>query len=162
MSTVTVTQHVAAPAAQVWGLLSDIAGRRAWLSTAGAVTLLTPPPFGAGTVWQETHAMPDGTQVTEEYHVARCVPGRCFVLTSPGRGAAYRTTYTLTPVTSGRHRGETLVTVTLDGYAEGRSARLLEFLLGGVAVRTAEGALRQELVNLAHAATTPGGDTPAA
>ncbi|WP_229789250.1 SRPBCC family protein [Pilimelia terevasa] len=147
-----MTQHVAAPDGLVWDLLADVAGRREWLSTAGAVEALTPPPFAVGTRWRETHRMPDGEQVAEEYRVDECVPGRRFVITSPGDGAAYRTSYTITPVTSGRHLGETLVTVAQHGHAEGRRARLLEVVLGGLAVRTAEGALRQELADLAAAA----------
>ncbi|GGJ97797.1 hypothetical protein GCM10010123_29840 [Pilimelia anulata] len=158
MSTITVSQHVAAPVDRVWALLTDVPGRAEWLSTAGAVEPVTPPPFAAGTVWRETHRMPDGADATEEYRVLACEPRHRFVLGSPGEGAAYETAYTLAPVTEGRHRGGTLVTVDQEGHAEGGRARILELVLGGLATRTAEGALRQELADLARAAAHPGGD----
>lgn len=148
MSESSVTERIAAPAARLWELLVDIRGRRGWLAAAGRVEAVTPPPFGAGTVWREAHRMPDGAEVTEEYQVVECRPGECFVIESAGRGASYRTTYTLTPVEA----GVTDVTVVQEGHAEGVRGRLLEVVLGGLAAVTAEGALRQELADLARAA----------
>ncbi|GAA2519356.1 SRPBCC family protein [Pilimelia columellifera] len=156
MSTTVVTQFVAAPADRVWGLLVDLGSRSAWLSTVDAVELVTPPPFAAGAIWRETHRMPEGDPVAEEFHVESCEPGRRFVVTSPGRGADYRTTYAVTPVTAGRHRGGTLVAVEQEGHPRSRGGRVLEVVLGGLAARTAEGAIRQELADLAAAAESAG------
>src|SRR3954447_14692795 len=111
MSTVAVTRLIEAPVVSVWRVVTDLPGRREWLSTVTRVEMLTSGPFGAGTVWRETRTMADGAEITEEFRVEECaIPDR-FVVTSPGIGADYRMTYTFVPVIAGRHRGGTMVTV---------------------------------------------------
>jgi hypothetical protein len=152
MSTVAVTRLIEAPIASVWRAFTDLPGRAGWLSSVIAVELRTPGPFGTGTVWRETRLMSDGAEITEDFQVASCVPGEQFVVVSPGIGADYRMAYSFVPVESGRHRGGTMVTVVQDGSPTAPTGRLLALAFGGLAARTAEGALRRDLDDLALSA----------
>jgi hypothetical protein len=166
MSTVAVTRTIDAEPARVWALVTNLAARPTWLTTTDQVEVLTPGAFGEGSVWRESHTMVDGTRVTEEFRVRGCDPPRGFVVCSPGIGADYRMTYTLVPVDVGRHRGGTMVTIEQEGRPSGVTGRVLELVLGGLAASTAEGALRQELDDLAAAlarnAVAQGDEEPAA
>jgi len=152
MSTVAVTRLVEAPVVEVWRVFTDLSRRCEWLSTVTRVDLLTPGPFGAGTVWRETRTMADGGEITEEFRVRECAIPERFVVVSPGIGADYRMTYTFVPVIEGRHRGGTMVTVVQDGTPTAAAGRFLAFVFGGLAARTVEGALRRDLDDLAAAA----------
>jgi uncharacterized protein YndB with AHSA1/START domain len=154
MSTVTVSRVVDAPVAQVWRVFTHLAGRCGWLSTVTRVDVLRPGEFGAGTAWRETRTMPDGGDVTEEFHVLECTPPERFVVGSPGIGAEYRMTYTFEPLTRGRHSGGSTVTVVQEGTPTAPAGRLLALVFGGLAARTVEGALRRDLDDLAVTATT--------
>jgi len=161
VSTVAVTRLIAAPVARVWAVFTDLPARSGWLSTVDDIQVLTAGPFGAGTGWQETRTMPDGAKVTEEFQVTQCTVPACFVVTSPGIGADYRMTYTFIPIKSGRRKGGTAVTAVQDGALTAPVARLLALVFGGLAARTVEGALRQDLDALAVAATAGSTDGPA-
>jgi hypothetical protein len=150
MSTVAVSRLIEAPITSVWRVFTDLPGRTGWLSTVIAVELLTPEPFGTGTVWRETRTMSDGAEITEDFEVASCVPGERFVVVSPGIGADYRMTYSFVPVVAGRHRGGTMVTVVQDGSPTAPTGRILALVFGGLAARTADGALRRDLDDLAN------------
>jgi len=152
MSTVAVTRLVEAPVVTVWRVFTDLPSRCTWLSTVTAVQMLTPGPFGAGTVWRETRTMADGAEITEEFRVRECAVPERFVVTSPGIGADYRMTYTFMPIIEGRHRGGTMVTVVQDGSPTAPAGRFLALVFGGLAARTVEGALRRDLDDLAAAA----------
>jgi hypothetical protein len=152
MSTVAVTRLVEAPAAAVWRVFTDLPGRRARLSTVTGVEVLTSGEFRSGTVWRETRTMADGAEVTEEFRVCECDAPERFVVASPGIGADYRMTYTFVPVSEGRHRGATMVTVVQDGTPTAAAGRWLALVFGGLAARTVEGALRRDLDDLAAAA----------
>ena len=152
MSTVAVTRLVDAPIDAVWRVFTELSGRCEWLSTVTRVEMLTDGPFGAGTVWRETRTAADGGEVTEEFRVRDCVAPERFIVDSPGIGAEYRMTYTFVPVTEGRHRGGTMVTVVQDGTLTASAGRFLTLVFGGMAARTVEGALRRDLDDLAAAA----------
>jgi hypothetical protein len=152
MSTVAVTRLITSPVAEVWRVFTDLPSRRRWLSTVTRVELLTPGPFGAGTVWRETRMMADHAAITEEFRVRECVIPERFVVASPGIGADYRMTYTFVPVIEGRHRGGTMVTVIQDGNPTAPAGRLLALVFGGLAARTLEGTLRRDLDDLAAVA----------
>lgn len=162
MSTVAVTRLIDAPATRVWRVFTDLPARTGWLSTVEAIEVLTPGPFAAGTAWRETRTTPDGIHVTEEFRVEQAQAPERFTVTSPGIGANYRMTYTFTAVEVGRHRGRTLVTVVQEGAPTEAYGRLLALVFGGLAARAVEGALRQDLTDLAVAATRAGGDPLAA
>jgi hypothetical protein len=165
MSTVSVTQVIEASTDRVWRVFTDLRSRVGWLSTVEAIEIVTAGPFGGGTVWRETRSVAGGPAVTEEFHVVECTPGQRFVVASPGIGADYRMIYRIAPIELGRHQGGTAVTVVQDGVPSGASGRLLALVFGGLAARTVEGALRQDLRDLAAAAVAPAsgrGEDPAA
>jgi len=151
MSNVAVTEHVAAPASHVWDLLVDLSGRQRWMSTVESLEVLTDGDFGVGTRWRESHRL-GRRQVIEEYEVERCDPQELLVLSSPGRGADYRMSYRLSGEPAGRRSGGTVVTIEQEGHPTGSGGRILEWVLGGLAAQTVEGALRQELADLARVA----------
>lgn len=169
MPTVTVSSLIDASPAELWRLLTGLAGRAAWLSTVDEVELLTSappelltsaPPTGCalppGTAWRERRTESDGSRWTEEFLVVESVwPGR-LVLASPGIGVDYRITWTLTPGRWRRRPGPgpgpadcTLVTVEQEAIPTARYGRLLALLLGGLAARTGTGAFRADLADLA-------------
>ncbi|MFJ8581937.1 SRPBCC family protein [Micromonospora sp. NPDC093277] len=151
MSTVAVTQLIEAPAIALWQLLVDLPARADWLSTVGAVELLTPGHLAAGTSWQEIRTRPDGGAQAEEFVVVEAVPLRRLVLSSPGIGVDYRITWTLRTVRR-RRRACTAVTVRQEARPTARSGRVLALIFGGLAVRAVEGAFRRDLADLARAA----------
>ncbi|RZU50582.1 uncharacterized protein YndB with AHSA1/START domain [Krasilnikovia cinnamomea] len=155
MSTVAVTRLVEAPVSEVWRVFTDLSRRAQWLSTVHRVEPVTPGEFRSGTTWREARIMADGSEITEEFRVSDCAVPEQFVVESPGIGADYRMTYTFAPVTAGRHRGGTMVTAVQDGTPTEPRGRLLALVFGGLAARTVEGALRQDLDDLAHAAANP-------
>jgi uncharacterized membrane protein len=152
MSTVEVERVVEAPIATVWAVFTDLSVRASLLTTVDGVELVTPEPFGRGTVWRETRPAPDGSELTEEFQVTECEPERGFTVASPGIGADYRFRYTFASVDDGRYRGGTSVRVVLDGTPNDAGGRLLALVFGALAARTVEGALRRDLDDLAQAA----------
>ncbi|MEU8338493.1 SRPBCC family protein [Micromonospora tulbaghiae] len=151
MSTVTVSAFIEAQDADLWRLLTDLPARADWLSAVDAVEVLGTGAFGPGTVWRETRARPDGGTEPEEFEVIEAVaPGR-LVLGSRGAGADYRITWTLRTVER-RRRGCTEVTVEQEAVPTRAYGRVLALILGGLAARAVESALRRDLADLALAA----------
>ncbi|MGN9775944.1 SRPBCC family protein [Micromonospora sp. H33] len=148
MSRVAVTRSIEAHAVDVWRLLTDLTVRAH--ATRG-VEVLTPGGFGPGTTWREVRSQPDGSALIEEFVVVAVEPPRRLVLSSPGAGVDYRVTWTLRPVRR-RGRGCTQVTVTQEAVATEPYGRVVALLLGGLAARAVEGALRRDLADLAAAA----------
>ncbi|TDC30562.1 SRPBCC family protein [Micromonospora sp. 15K316] len=160
MPTVTVTGRIEARAVDVWRLLTDLPGR-ARRHLAGPVELLTTGSFGPGTAWREPRHQPDGDLLVEEFHVVEAAPPRRLVLVSPGAGVDYRITWTLRG-TRRRHRGGTLATVTLEALPADECGRVAALLLGALAARAVEHALRRDLADLAAAAEGPAESSRAA
>ncbi len=150
MSTVRVGQTVRAPVEHVWAIFTDLTARPRWLSTVESVEPLSAGAFGPGTAWRETRLVADGARIVEELRVVACEPHQSITLASPGIGADYRMTYTFRP---GPDPSWTQVRIVLDGTPTGAASRALALLLGGLAVRTVEAALRRDLADLATAAT---------
>lgn len=144
---VTAGRLIGAPVERVWAVFTDLAARPRWLSTVESVEQLSTGAFGPGTAWRETRLVADRARVVEELRVVAVDPPRSVTLASPGIGADYRMTYTFAPMDS-----RTFVRVVLEGTPQGAASRVLALLLGGLAVRTVEGALRRDLDALAAAA----------
>ncbi|MEV7330736.1 SRPBCC family protein [Micromonospora sp. NPDC093244] len=155
MSTVAVTGFIEAHAVDVWRLLTDLPGRAARMTSAGPTELLTPGPFGPGTAWREERAQPGGGTLTEEFLVVEALPPHRLVLCSSGADVDYRITWTLRPVRR-RRRGCTAVTVTQEAVPTAPYPRVVALLLGGLAARAVEVALRRDLADLTVAARPSG------
>ncbi|SCF35363.1 SRPBCC family protein [Micromonospora mirobrigensis] len=155
MSTVAVTEFIDASTADVWRLLTDLAARPGWLSTADQVEALTPGPFGPGTSWRECRERPDGELLVEEFLVVEAVPPHRLVLSSAGVGVNYRITWTLRTVER-RRQARTAVTVEQEAEVTAAYVRWVTFLLGGLAARAVESALRRDLADLARALPSTG------
>ncbi|MFG2048559.1 SRPBCC family protein [Micromonospora sp. NPDC048935] len=151
MSTVAVTRFIEADAVDVWCLLTDLPGRAARLTAAGPIEVLTPGPFGPGTAWREERAQPDGRTLTEEFLVVETSAPHRLVLCSSGAGVDYRITWSLRQVRR-RRRGCTAVTVTHEAVPTAPYGRVVALLLGHLAARAVEVALRRDLADLAVAA----------
>ncbi|MDG4794308.1 SRPBCC family protein [Micromonospora sp. WMMD1082] len=148
MSTVAVNGLVEAPAADLWRVLTEHPRRT---PGGGPVEMLTTGAFGPGTSWREIRVRPDGGTVVEEFVVLVAEPPRRLVLGSPGDRVDYRITWTLRDVRR-RRRRYTEVRVTVQAQPAATSGRAVALLLGGLAVRAAEKALRQDIAALAAAA----------
>ena len=153
MSTVTVTYAVEAPVGRVWQVFTDLPARVGWLTSVVDVAVDSAGPFDVGTSWRETRMLAGGERVTEEFHVTECRPYECCVIASPGVGADYRMTYTFADAPG----AATVVSAVQEGGPIRPGGRLLVTVLGGLAARTSEGALRQDLADLATAAARPAG-----
>ncbi|MEV6811432.1 SRPBCC family protein [Micromonospora sp. NPDC051296] len=151
MSTVAVNGLVAAPAADLWRLLTELPRR---FPADGSVEVLTPGEFGPGTAWRETRTRPDGSELAEEFVVLAAEPPRLLVLGSPGDGVDYRITWALRDVRR-RRRRYAAVRVTVRALPAAPSGRAVALLLGGLAVRAAEKVLRQDIAALAAAVDHP-------
>ncbi|RIV32633.1 SRPBCC family protein [Micromonospora radicis] len=148
MSTVAVRAVVAAPADELWRVLTDLPRR---LPADGPVEVLTPGPFGPGTAWRGTRLRPDGSAWAEHFVVLVAEPPRRLVLSSPGDDVDYLITWTLRDARRFRRRA-TAVTVTVRARPAAPAGRALALLLGGLAARAAEKVLRRDLAALAAAA----------
>lgn len=151
MSTVSVTRAMPEPVELVWQVFTDLASRPSWLSTVESVEIPGRGEFGTGTRWRETRRLMGGELVTEELVVSEVQPTTRCVITSPGEGAEYQLTYTFAPIEVGRLHGGTAVTTVLEGRPQTTTSRFLSFFFGGLAARTVEGALREDLDALAIA-----------
>ncbi|MCZ7378039.1 SRPBCC family protein [Micromonospora sp. WMMC250] len=150
MSTVAVTRIIEAHAVDVWRLLTDLPGRTARLTAAGPIEVLTPGPFGPGTAWREERAQPGGGTSSEEFLVVEALAPQRLMLCSSGAGVDYRITWSLRPVRR-RRRGCTAITVTQEAVPIDPYGRVVALLLGGLAARAVEVALRRDLADLAAA-----------
>jgi hypothetical protein len=151
MSTVAVTGFIEAHAVDVWCLLTDLSARTTRLAGADPVEVLTPGPFGPGTAWREERVQPGGGTLIEEFLVVEAFAPQRLVLCSSGAGADYRITWSLRPVRR-RRRPRTAVTVTQEAVPTDPYGRVVALLLGGLAARAVEVALRRDLADLAAAA----------
>ncbi|MEU5906353.1 SRPBCC family protein [Micromonospora sp. NPDC047527] len=155
MSTVTVSGLIDAHAVDVWRLLTDLPGRAARPTAVGPVELLTPGPFGPGTAWREERVQPGGGTLTEEFLVVEALAPQRLVLCSSGAGAEYRITWSLRQVRR-RGRARTAITITQEAVPTDPYGRVVALLLGGLAARAVEVALRRDLADLAVAAGVAG------
>jgi uncharacterized membrane protein len=156
-----VTRVVPVPVERAWSVFTDLPSRPSWLSEVDSVEVLTSGPFGRGTTWRETRVTRDGETVTEDLVIIAHEPGRSCTMAMVGSEAGHLT-YVFAPIDVGPDRGSTAVTAIAEGRPHGLADRLLSFVVGTFAARTAEGALRDELGALAAACTAGDRLDPAA
>ncbi|MDQ1247109.1 MAG: hypothetical protein QG597_1479 [Actinomycetota bacterium] len=148
--TITVTAH--APAATVWGIITDIENSPNVVRGITKVERLDGSPgFGVGYRWRETRSM-FGKTATEDMTVTNVDPGRSYLTEADNHGAHYETTMSVTPITQDSCELTMRFAATADGF--------LNKTLGAVMGKLMEGSVRkmvkQDLTDLVAAAERAG------
>jgi uncharacterized protein YndB with AHSA1/START domain len=148
-----VTQVVDAPVSVVWEAFTDLPLREQWLSEVDAVVVLAATAGGAR--WRETRRVRTSRSVStvvEDLVLTVVEPGRRCTVALADDACTNELCYEFTPVELGPRRGATLVCAhVVKNRPHGFADRMLAFVVGGFAARTAEGAVRHELAALAAA-----------
>lgn len=147
--TVTVSKTVDAPPSAVWAVLTDLDAAPHTLRGVTAVERLDGPgDYTVGTRWRETRVM-FGKESTEELRVVDVVPERRTVVTAESGGTVYRSVFTLTPHGTGT---ELHLEFSSRSGPLGAVRQVLMTLVGPLAGRVMQRALRQDLDDIAAAA----------
>jgi uncharacterized protein YndB with AHSA1/START domain len=146
---VSVTRVIPAPLAEVWRVFADPAARSRFCDVCDveALTDFTPGDLSPGTRWRETRTTATGDTITEELVILAVEPERSCTVALAGAIASGQLTYRFQPARDG---AATVVTINTQKHRYGFANRLLGFIVGGFAARTAEGALRAQLDVLAE------------
>lgn len=142
---ISLTQHVNAPAEKVWAVISDIPGSASTLSGIKSVEMLSLGPYGEGTRWKETRTMM-GRSETVEMWVAQADPPRSTTVKALQGGADYTSRMTLT-----ERDGGTDLTMTF-GAALANPSRLSKLAMavfGKLGLRATRKALAKDLAEIA-------------
>ncbi len=94
MSTVTASQHVQAPIADVFARATNFADAANVIKGIQEIEILTDGPVGPGTSFRETRVM-FGKEATEDMTVERFEPPHLFTLSAASHGSEYLSTYKL-------------------------------------------------------------------
>lgn len=143
--TMSLTQHVNAPAEKVWAVISDIPGSAATLSGIESIQMLSEGPYGEGTRWKETRTMM-GRAETVEMWVAQTDPPRSTTVKALQGGADYTTRFTLAD-----RDGGTDLTLTFGAALVNptRWSKLAMALFGKLGLRMTRKALAKDLAEIA-------------
>ncbi|MEN8239917.1 MAG: SRPBCC family protein [Actinomycetota bacterium] len=149
MMNLEVSRDVNAPAAVVWGIITDLEGSVDTISAIEKVEILAGDGFGIGTAWRETRTM-FGRKATEEMTVTEITEGESYVVVADPEGANYRTVMAVLPT------GETACTVSMEFGADPRGAmtRLLGATVGRLFAGATRKAIAADLDDIATAAET--------
>lgn len=129
MATITVTQSIQAPVAEVFTLACDIENSPGRMRDIVKVEMLTPGPMALGTKFKETRIV-FKKEATETFEVTQFTPNVSYEFMAVSCGAEYRTAFTFTPEGAG-----TRVDVTVRTRAVSFFAKLftpLMFLMRGM------------------------------
>lgn len=152
-SQVRLTQHVDAPAAAVWAVLTDLAAADRTLSGVDSVEILTDGPYAVGTRWRETRTM-FGRSASEEMEVAEVEEMRRTVVVAQNGGVAYRTVFELTEKPGS---GTDLSMVFGATMPEQRGLKKVLFqLMGRLGLAATRKAMEKDLQDIAAAAAARG------
>lgn len=104
MTSIHVEREVAAPAARVWAMMTDVTRTPDVLSSVTAVERVDDGgEFGVGTRWRETRTVM-GRETTEEMRVNSVDPGRDYTVEADSRGRHHVTVLTIEPRDEDRSR----------------------------------------------------------
>lgn len=150
--TISLTQHVNAPAATVWDVISDIPGSASTLSGVDSVTMLSKGPYGVGTRWKETRTMMRRSETVEMW-VSQSDPPRSTTVKALQGGADYTSTMTLV-----ERDGGTDLTLTFGAemLKQSRLSKVAMSLFGRLGMSMSRKALAKDLQEIAAKAESLG------
>ncbi|MDI3213016.1 SRPBCC family protein [Arthrobacter sp. AL12] len=142
---ISLTQHVNAPADKVWAVISDIPGSAATLSGIDSIQMLSDGPYGEGTRWKETRTMM-GRSETVEMWVSQADPPRSTTVKALQGGADYTSRMTLAD-----RDGGTDLTMTFGAELQNRSRmhKLAMAVFGQLGMGITRKALAKDLAEIA-------------
>ncbi len=142
-----VSQRIAAPAEQVWAVITDLANSPQVISGIDTVEILGgPPEFGVGTRWRETRTML-GKTATEEMEVSAVDPGRSYSAVAASHGARYDSTLTVEPDGA----SASTLTMTFRGEPTSTGGRIMAATVGRLFLGASRKALAKDLSDIAAA-----------
>lgn len=151
MKPMQIERVVAAPAARVWGIMTDLDRSPDVLSAVTRVERLDGgSTFGVGTRWKETREV-FGKEATEEMAVTAVEPGRSYVVEADSRGAHYRSTMGVEPLDDARSR----LYLSFGAEPEGLGGQILAATVGRLFRGVTRRMLRRDLDDIAAAAEGP-------
>lgn len=142
---ISLTQHVNAPADKVWAVISDVSGSPATLSGIDSVEMLSDGPYGEGTRWKETRTMM-GRSETVEMEVSQADPPRSTTVKALQGGADYTSRMTLTENDGGTDLTMTFAATMVN---PSRMNTLARALFGRLGMRMARKSLARDLREIA-------------
>ncbi|MBJ8343507.1 SRPBCC family protein [Antrihabitans sp. YC2-6] len=145
---IRLSKAIDAPPSAVWHVLTDLDNADATLRGVRKVERLDGSGYEVGTRWRETRTIM-GKTATEEMWVAEIEPERRTVIRASSDGADYMTEFLLEPKGAGT---ELAVAFSADAARVGAVAKMLMTVVGGIARKATEKALRQDLDDIATAA----------
>ena len=105
----TLERSIDASTDAVWRVITDLEGAEAVLSGVTRIERLAGVGYSIGTRWRETRTML-GRESTEELEVVGIDEGRSTMIAAEAHGMAYRTEFTLEPISGGKGAGGTAET----------------------------------------------------
>lgn len=145
---IEVSRQVAAPAAAVWEVMTDLASAPDVMGSVIAVEILEgSSPLTLGTRWRETRRM-FGREATEVMAVTAMDPGRWYTVTALSGSTTYRSTLGVDP------HGADASTLTMRFGATSSSfvSRALAATVGRMFLSSTRAALEADLADMARAA----------
>lgn len=164
MKPLSVVVTVAAPAAVVWEVLTDLEGTARVLEGVRAVQRLsTDTGYQVGTSWRETRVM-FGQEASEDMTVTAVDPGRRTEVQAESHGTRYRTEFEVLPIGGiGAEAGRPIRTQLVmrfqgEGVTGGGLRRLLGAVTAPLGLAVTRKAMRQDLRDIAAEAERRAGD----
>lgn len=145
MGQLALEQSIAAPVESVFAIATDLPRAAEHIAGIDRIELLTDLPVGLGTRWRETRTMM-GRPSTEELAITAFDPPHGYTVSSSSCGAEFDCRFGFTPTDDG-----TRVTLALEWRAVSLFAKLMS-PISGMMVGSIEKAMRQDLLDLKHAA----------
>lgn len=144
-----VSREIAAPAARVWDVVTDLAGSADVLGAIEKIEILEgpAPKLDVGTRWRETRTM-FGKSATEEMVVTAVDHGRSYTVEADAAGALYRSVMTVEPLGDQRTR----LSMSFGAEPKSLGSKLMSATVGRLFAGATRKALYQDLDDIAEAA----------
>lgn len=151
--TLALERSIAAPPDAVWRVLTDLEAAPETLSGVARVERLAGVGYSIGTRWRETRTMM-GREETEEMEVVGIDEGRSTMIAAESRGMAYRTEFTLEPITTDDGKAGTLLRMRFGGSLLSPSwvQRVMAKLTAPLGMAVTRKTMQQDLDDIAAAA----------